>query len=194
MTITTLHNGGEDMDRQFFGSPFFFNPFFFPRRRRLFPFFFFFPFTFFPFFREGEERDGMYYVHTCQEGETMTKLAKKYNVPQPILETINPHLQNPAAFSPGETIYVPRMDKMYCQTMYMEDNTQYIGQQTTPYATMPSAMYPTQQMTPYTGMYPQMQPYTGTYPQMYPDQQQTMPYTGVSYQTDSTQSDTELES
>lgn len=130
------------MERQFgFGSPFFFNPFFFPRRR-FFPFFFISPF-FFPFFREGDERDGMYSQHECVEGDTMRKLAKKYNVPQPILETMNPHLQNPSALSPGNVVNIPRLDKMYCQTLYME--------QQTPASPMP---YPAQgqQMTAYPHM------------------------------------------
>jgi spore germination protein YaaH len=131
------------MDRQFF----FGSPFFFPRRR-LFPFFFFFPF-FFPFFRGEEDRDGMYYTHTCGEGDTMRKLAKKYNVPQPVLEAMNQHIQNPAALRPRETVYVPRMDKMYCQKMYMEEGEIQMNQPMMPYTAMPSSMYPAQQMIPY---------------------------------------------
>jgi hypothetical protein len=152
-----------DMERQFglghhfggFGSPFFGgfgSPFF---RPRFFPFFFFSPFFFNPFFpfRGEGDRDGMYHNHQCKEGDSMGTLAETYNVPQPILETVNPQIQNPAVLNPGETIYVPRMHKMYCKKMYMEEES--------------PGMYPTQQAMPYTGA-----------PQVYPNQQM-MPSPGA---------------
>ncbi len=154
------------MERQFgfgfpfggFGSPFFFlSPFFFP--------------FFFPFFRGEGERNGAYYTqHECQEGDTMRKLAKRYNVPQPILEAMNPHVQNPTTLTPGENVYIPRMDKMYCQTMYMEQET--AG------AHMPYPMHPNQQMMPPTYM-----PSTP-----YPGGPQGMPYPGTPHRTEHSQS------
>jgi hypothetical protein len=102
-----------------FGVPH--HPFFFPRRRFV-PFFFLSPF-FFPFFREETDRDGTYYAqHHCKEGDTMGSLAQQYNVPQPILEAMNPHLQNPNALVSGTVTYIPRLDKMYCHKMYMEQD------------------------------------------------------------------------
>ncbi|MDF2721216.1 MAG: LysM protein [Paenibacillus sp.] len=116
------------MDRHFgphggfgFGHPHFFNPFFFPQRRFV-PFFFFSPF-FFPFFREGDDRHGsMVMQHTCGEGDTMEKVAQTYNVPVPILEAMNPHMQSPYSMTPGTVMQIPRMDKMYCQKMYVEQD------------------------------------------------------------------------
>ncbi|WP_207953016.1 LysM peptidoglycan-binding domain-containing protein [Paenibacillus agricola] len=104
-----------------FGAPF--NPYFFPRRRFV-PFFFLSPF-FFPFFRGEEDRDGTYFAkHQCMHGDTMGALAQQYNVPQPILEAMNPHIQNPKALEPGSITYIPRMDKMYCHRMYIEQEGQ----------------------------------------------------------------------
>ncbi|MDF2716746.1 MAG: hypothetical protein K0R28_3671 [Paenibacillus sp.] len=136
------------MDRQFgvpfggFGHQPFFNPFFFPRRR-FFPFFFFSPF-FFPFFggfRGEEDRDGTYYMqHTCCEGDTMEKLAQTYNVPGPVLEAVNPHIQGPYSMTPGTVVHIPRMDKMFCQKMYLE---QEVPETTTaPYSQYPQQQYP----------------------------------------------------
>ncbi|SDN05447.1 LysM domain-containing protein [Paenibacillus sp. yr247] len=157
------------MERAFggFGQPTFFNPFFTPfvnpfifPRRRFIPFFFLSPF-FFPFFRGEDDRDGTYFSqHTIKDGDTMGKLAQTYNVPGPILEVVNPHIQNLNVLAPGSIIYIPRMDKMYCHKMYLEQEAPETG--------APSPMYPTQQTMPYTGtpshMYPgqQMPPYSYT--------------------------------
>ncbi|WP_202916173.1 LysM domain-containing protein [Paenibacillus mesophilus] len=141
------------MDRQF-GVPFGgfgFNPFFFPRRRFV-PFFFFSPF-FFPFFpfREGvEDRDGTYYKqHTWSDGDTMEQLAQTYNVPGPVLEAVNPHIQAPYQPAAGTVVHIPRMDKMFCQKMYVEQDvpeaapySQYPQQQYPSYAAQPAAAYP----------------------------------------------------
>ncbi|CAG7650141.1 LysM domain-containing protein [Paenibacillus allorhizosphaerae] len=121
------------MDRAFFPfggfGPFGFGPFggfgapfFFPGRS-FFPFFTLSPF-FFPFFRGEEDRDGTYYAqHHCQEGDSYERLADMYNVPQPILETMNPHIEHPQALSPGHIVYIPRLNKMYCHKMYLEQET-----------------------------------------------------------------------
>lgn len=150
-----------------FGHPTFFNPFFNPfffPRRRFFPFFFFSPF--FPFFRGEEDRDGTFFMHhQCKEGETLESLAQAYNVPRPVLEVTNSHIQNLTVIAPGSIVYIPRMDKMYCHKMYLE--------QEVPAAGTASAMSP---VDPAGHMY-QWQPRApyGEYP--YPVQQ-TVPYSG----------------
>lgn len=113
------------MDRQFFpGGGFgpgpFHPPFFIPRRRFI-PFFFISPFVF-PFpFRENDERSGMHHIqHHVKEGETYDTLAQMYNCPRPILEAMNPHIPHPYALAPGMVVHVPRLDKMVCHRMYME--------------------------------------------------------------------------
>lgn len=99
---------------------------FFPRRR-LFPFFFLSPF-YFPFFRGEDDRDGTYFTHhTCQEGDTFGTLASQYNVPRPILEAMNPHIQQPETLSPGTTAYIPRLDQMHCHKMYVEQEVPFTG-------------------------------------------------------------------
>lgn len=107
--------------RGFFQQPPFFNPFFFPKRRFL-PFFFVSPF-FFPYVRgeEGEEHSvKLFAQHHCQAGDTMPSLAKAYNVPQPILEAVNPHLPASNEIVPGSVVNIPRMDTMFCYKMYLE--------------------------------------------------------------------------
>ncbi|WP_223067372.1 LysM peptidoglycan-binding domain-containing protein [Paenibacillus caui] len=134
-----------------FFSPFF-HPFFFPRRR-FFPFFFISPF-FFPFFRGEETRDGMYYKqHQCKDGDTFGSLAQMYNCPQPILEAMNPHIQDPSALMPGNIVNIPRLDKMYCHKMYLEQEASqtdaYPGStapMTSPYGGMPA--YPMEYAQP----------------------------------------------
>ncbi|WP_216624437.1 LysM peptidoglycan-binding domain-containing protein [Paenibacillus foliorum] len=129
-----------------FGGPFI-NPFF--PRRRFFPFFFLSPF-FFPFFRGEDDRDGTYFAqHQCIEGDTLGTLAQRYNVPQPILEAMNPHIQDPNALMPNSITYIPRLHMMYCHKMYLE--------QEAPASRGDPAMYPGQQMTPYTYSYPSQQ-------------------------------------
>lgn len=146
------------MDRQFglpfgggfgFGHQPFFNPFFFPRRRFV-PFFFFSPF-FFPFFRAEEDRDGTYFMqHAYCDGDTMESLAQAYNVPVPVLEAVNPQLQQPNALPPGSIVHIPRMDKMHCQKMFMEQEVpesagaypQFPQQPFPAYSQQPSAAYP----------------------------------------------------
>jgi len=93
----------------------------FPRRRFI-PFFFLFPFFSpgFPF-RDDDERSGSTFIHHhAREGETLDRLAQTYNCPRPILEAMNPHIPHPSALSPGMVVYVPRLDKMVCHRMYME--------------------------------------------------------------------------
>jgi hypothetical protein len=98
------------------GFPFFGHGF----GRRLFPFFFLNPFFGFGF-RDGEERNRSYYAeHVVEQGDTMWKIAQKYNVPLPILITMNTHIQNPENLNVGDRVYIPRMCDMYCQRMYME--------------------------------------------------------------------------
>lgn len=131
-----------------FGSPFF-NPFFFPRRFS--PFFFLSPFSF-PFFRGEDDRDGEYFTeHQCTHGDTMIVLAQKYNVPRPVLEAMNPHIQNPNVLTAGIIVYIPRMDKMFCHKMYLEHEMSGPSQQTMPYtgATYPMSSGQQQQMGPY---------------------------------------------
>lgn len=131
------------MERQFF-TPFF-NPFFF--RPRFFPFFFISPFHR-PFFhhRDEDERDGNFIHHECEHGDTLESLAERYNVPQPMLTELNTHLQNPSFLNPGDTMYIPRLNRMHCQRMYMADESQ-------------SHMHPGQMLQqPYPGM---QQPYPG---------------------------------
>ncbi|MDR6551664.1 LysM domain-containing protein [Paenibacillus qinlingensis] len=110
--------GGFGYPQYGFGGPFY-NPYF--PRRRLLPYFFLSPFAF-PFFIRGEDdRDGTYYAqHQCVEGDSMVKLAQKYNVPQPILEAMNPHIQQPDSLTPGNITYIPRLYKMHCHKMYLE--------------------------------------------------------------------------
>ncbi|MEF3302023.1 LysM peptidoglycan-binding domain-containing protein [Paenibacillus sp. GYB003] len=169
------------MERAFGFGPFF-NPFFFPRR--FVPFFFFSPFFFSPFlfpFRDENEQRDLFYTHACREGDTMEKLAGMYNVPIPVLEAVNPHLQSPAALTPGACVYVPRMDKLYCQKMYMEQEhavSPAYGQspQAAPYFAKPEgADYP-----PYG--YPAMQPASQAgygYPAMQPMSQADYGYPGM---------------
>lgn len=135
------------MDRQFF--PFGgFHPFFFPRRR-FFPFFFLSPF-FFPFFRGEDDRDGMYYAqHQCKDGESMGTLAQMYNCPRQILEAVNPHIPNPDALMPGSTVYIPRLDRMYCQKVYFEQEVPESA--VSPYASWAPNMQPYTAASPYTG-------------------------------------------
>ncbi|WP_161631218.1 LysM peptidoglycan-binding domain-containing protein [Paenibacillus pinihumi] len=117
----------------------FFNPFFFPRPR-FFPFFFLSPF-FFPFFRDGNVRDDQYYAqHQCKEGDTLESLARMYNCPQPILEAMNPHIQNPAQVQ-GTTVNIPRLDKMYCHKMYLEEKAE-VNSQVSPANVAPVNMAP----------------------------------------------------
>lgn len=153
-----------------FGGPFF-NPFFFPRR--FFPFFFLSPFRF-PFFRGEEDRDGQYYAqHSCQEGETLRNLAQMYNCPQPILEAMNPHLQNPHALATGTVVQIPRLDTMFCHKMFMEQG----APDNAPLSQMaPMPMAPMQM--------PQMQMPTGAAPQMpgmVQSPQMQAPYAGAAY-------------
>ncbi|WP_199622624.1 LysM peptidoglycan-binding domain-containing protein [Paenibacillus alkalitolerans] len=151
------------MNRQFFGSPFGFggfggfggfpfggfggfSPFFFGGRR-FFPSFFLSPFTF-PFFRGEDDRNSMYYAqHQVREGETMDVLAATYNVPRPILEAMNTHIQNPHLLAPGTVVYIPRLDRMYCKMMLMEQESSHMGmaypaEQTMTYPGVPNSMYP----------------------------------------------------
>lgn len=120
-------------------------PPFFPQRR-FFPIFFISPLLF-PFARDGEIRDEVYAQHPVKEGDSAEKIASMYNIPQSIMELTNPHIQNFQALPPGSTVYIPRMDKMYCQKMYLEQEVQE------PVAPM---YYPMQQMMP--TMQPTMSP------------------------------------
>jgi len=101
----------------------------------------------------------MYHMkHSSRDGETLGTLAQMYNCPQPILEAMNPHIQNPYALAAGTMVHIPRLDKMYCHKMYLEqeapDNvplsqmTQMpsVGQM----AQMPGMTHP-EQAAPYTG-------------------------------------------
>ena len=114
------------MDTRFFspvgfGPRPFFRPFphpFFPNRF-LFPFFFFSPF-FFPFFRDGEQNEGVYAHHQVRAGDSLDRIAHQYNIPAPILEEANSHLSNPAALQQGETVVIPRISNMHCQKTYAE--------------------------------------------------------------------------
>ncbi len=138
----------------------FFNPFFSPFffQRRFFPFFFLSPFfsPFFPFYREGDDRDGMYYAqHRCQAGDTVSGLAQRYNVPAPILEAMNPHIPNPHALTAGTVVGIPRMDKMFCSRMYAEQGPAGTAQYPTtqfPQQTMSHTGVPYMPTTAYTGM------------------------------------------
>lgn len=185
------------MNRQAFFNPFFgpgffpfFGPFGFPRRR-FFPFFFFSPFRF-PFFRD-EARNGDYYTpHHCKMGDTMESLAEMYNVPRPVLEAVNPHIQNPAALVAGSTIHVPRMNRMFCQRMYAEfesaPNTGHIpmqstapwmtpavgGVQTAPWTYMPMGTAPNQAWaSPAYGMPPTAAAPASNYPGLRTDEDGT---------------------
>lgn len=130
MNRAFIPQGGAGFRRPFRPIP---HPFF--PRRFLFPFFFFSPF-FFPFFREDGEgdRNDMYFAqHQMQAGDTMDKVAHMYNMPLPILEEANPHI-NPQQMQPGSTVYIPRISHMYCHKTYMENEVEtqaprYPGQQ-----------------------------------------------------------------
>ncbi|MNI22846.1 hypothetical protein D3C73_764100 [compost metagenome] len=86
----------------------------------------------------------------------MGALAQKYNVPQPILEAMNPHIQNPETLAPGSITYIPRLYKMNCHKMYLEhgaaeneaNSPMNQAQKPTPYADPSYPMYQGQQMTP----------------------------------------------
>lgn len=87
---------------------------------RFFPFFFLSPFGF-GFRGEGEDRNKHYYAeYTVEQGDTMWKVAEKYNVPVSILITMNTHITDPNQLNIGVKVYIPRMNDMHCQRMYME--------------------------------------------------------------------------
>jgi hypothetical protein len=71
-------------------------------------------------FHRNHQEEMVYAKHVAKQGDTMWKLAQKYNVPLPLLITFNTHIQNPNVFNIGDIIYIPRMCDMYCQKMYME--------------------------------------------------------------------------
>lgn len=75
--------------------------------------------------------------YRTQAGDTLETIADKYNVPMPILASMNPHLTE-AGIKGGETIYIPRLNRIYCQQMFMEDEMDSDSG-------MPGAMYPGQQ-------------------------------------------------
>lgn len=120
------------MDRAFshFGGPGFrppFRPFphpFFPGRF-LFPFFFFSPF-FFPFFRDENgnpnvnPNNEMFAHHQAKGGDKLENVAHMYNMPYPLLEEANPHIENPKSLKHGESVYIPRISHMYCHKTYVE--------------------------------------------------------------------------
>ncbi|MBJ6362742.1 LysM peptidoglycan-binding domain-containing protein [Paenibacillus sp. GCM10012307] len=116
----------------------FFHPSFFPRPR-FFPFFFLSPF-FFPFFRDGQHQHDLYAQHSSKEGENLASLARQYNCPLPILEAMNPHIQNPAALQ-GAVVNIPRLDNMYCHKMYLEERVED-GSQTAPASVSPANVAP----------------------------------------------------
>jgi hypothetical protein len=88
--------------------------------RRFSPFFFLSPFGF-GFRGEGEDRNRHYYAeYTVEHGDTMWKIAEKYNVPIQILITMNTHIADPNQLNIGDKVYIPRMHDMHCQRMYME--------------------------------------------------------------------------
>ncbi|MCR8634555.1 hypothetical protein [Paenibacillus radicis (ex Xue et al. 2023)] len=94
------------------------HPAFIPQRRFT-PYFFLSPF----FFRGNNDTNGTFFTqHQCNEGDTIGTLAEMYNVPQPILETMNPHIQNSEYLAPGSIANIPRLDKMYCHKMFMEQD------------------------------------------------------------------------
>ncbi|SFK98147.1 hypothetical protein SAMN03159341_102529 [Paenibacillus sp. 1_12] len=151
-----------------FGHTPLFNPFF---RQQSVPFFFLSP-SFFPSYRGEDDRDGNYYAqHQCQEGENMENVAQMYNVPQPILEAMNPHIQNPNDIAPGSTAYIPRLDKMNCHTMYMQQEVPANAANTT------SFRDPEHQTMPYPGI-PQMYAH-GQYPHPNYPQSHTQQFFGV---------------
>lgn len=145
-----------------FGAPFF------PQRRFL-AFFMISPF-FFPF-RGEDDRDGTYFAqHHCQEEDSYEKLAKLYNVPKPILETMNPQIQHPGVLSPGNVVYIPRLDKMYCYKMHLEQEVP--GPQGV--SPMHAAQYPMQTLQyPVADMWPK-----AVYP-MHNGQNAGYPYPGL---------------
>lgn len=148
----------------FVGQPSFYRT---DSRPRLLPFFSLSPFSF-PSFRGEDDLDGNYYAqHLSQEGESMEQIAQMYNVPQPILEAMNPHIQNPNDIAPGSTAYIPRLDKMHCQTMYVQQEVPVNAAQPA------SFREPEQQTMPYPGiphMYSQGQYPHLNYPQAYSQQ------------------------
>ena len=110
-----------------FGRPFF-RPFrhpFFPRRF-LFPFFFISPF-FFPFRGEDDRDDGCFAQHQVQDGDTLERIAHRYNIPCPILEEANPHIAGAQALKAGDTVYIPRISNLQCQRTYLERDDGFPG-------------------------------------------------------------------
>lgn len=49
-------------------------------------------------------------VHTVKSGESMWKIASKYEVGLSELKDANPHIQNPELIYPGQTINIPEKD------------------------------------------------------------------------------------
>lgn len=84
----------------------------------LIPFFLLFPFL----GHRGADRNTHKYhaKHKVEKGDTMWKIAEKYNVPLPLLIAANPHIANPNDIHPGETIFIPRLCDMHCHKMFME--------------------------------------------------------------------------
>jgi hypothetical protein len=90
--------------------------------RRLFPFFSLFPFGFFGYRNDEQRAHLLYAEHTVEAGDTMWKIAQKYNMPLPILIAFNPQIANPNVITLGEKVYLPRLCDMYCQKMYVEQD------------------------------------------------------------------------
>ena len=140
-------------------------------QRRFFPLFFISPF-FFQFARDdGELRDDVYAEHPVKEGDSAEKIATMYNIPQSIMELSNPHIQNFQVLPPGSTVYIPRMDQMYCQKMYLEvDVYDPVAPMYNPMQSLMQQAMPTMQP-----MQPMMQQEMPTMQPMQPMMQQAMP-------------------
>ncbi|MCF6094710.1 LysM peptidoglycan-binding domain-containing protein [Microaerobacter geothermalis] len=78
------------------------------------PFGFFIPFLFLPFLF-GESHHVKKYV--VKEGDTLYKIAKRFNIPLQALITANPHIEDPDEIMPGQTINIPRMPMMPMMSM-----------------------------------------------------------------------------